>query len=119
MTVVTMGEPRTGNPAFAAWVDQKYATGSLATTRLYRATHEDDGVPAGGNTVADGYAHHGLEIWQRDPLAANNTFVCAEDEQMLCNEGQGGTGINLAHLTYFGETVVIDTDCDFFGKPKG
>ncbi|KAL1979820.1 hypothetical protein VTN96DRAFT_5080 [Rasamsonia emersonii] len=110
ITVYTMGEPRTGNAAFASFIDQRYSTSSPETTRFYRCTHADDGIPNAPPT-SDGYVHHGLEYWNLDPTSAENTYVCTEDGAVQCCEAQNGSGINAAHLVYFGRPVVVGGQC--------
>lgn len=100
LTVYTYGEPRAGNPAFADFLDATFATASADTTRFYRVTHEDDGIVV-APPLSDGYVHQGLEFWSRDPPSAANTYVCG-GETLDCAAGLNGSGINLAHVTYFG-----------------
>ena len=100
LTVYTYGEPRTGNPAFASFLDRTFATAALDTTRFYRVTHENDGIVV-EPPLADGYVHQALELWSLDPPSAANVWVCGE-ETMDCAAGRNGSGINLAHITYFG-----------------
>lgn len=100
LTVYTYGEPRAGNPAFADFLDATFATSRADTTRIYRVTHEDDGIVV-APPLSDGYVHQGLEFWSRDPPSAVNTYVCG-GETLDCAAGLNGSGINLAHVTYFG-----------------
>jgi hypothetical protein len=100
LTVYTYGEPRTGNPSFASFLDETFTTASLDATRFFRVTHEDDGIVV-APPVSDGYEHQGLELWSRDPPSAGNTYVCG-GETAGCAEGAGGSGINAAHVSYFG-----------------
>ena len=100
LTIYTYGEPRIGNPAFATFIDDAFNATSANTTRFFRVTHMNDGVvPV--PPVSDGYQHHGIEFWSKDPASANNMYVCG-GETTLCCAGQGGSGINDAHVTYFG-----------------
>ena len=107
-----MGQFRTGNPAYAAYVDAAYDVDPDAGTgQFYRSTHEDDGVPQiYPRTI--GYDHHGVEYWNRDPTGPGNTYVCTPDDTTECNGGTVGVGINPAHLTYYGHTVVIGGACE-------
>lgn len=109
MTIFTMGEPRTGNPAFASFIDDTYTTSSPDTTKFYRCTHEDDGVPHVPPTDL-GYEHHGLEYWNTDPTGTNTTYICG-GETTECNGQYNTSGINAAHLVYFGQPVVIGGQC--------
>ncbi|KAJ2898206.1 alpha/beta-hydrolase [Zalerion maritima] len=63
----TFGQPRTGDPAFADYIDS-----ILGPDVLFRVTHENDGVPQ-TVTTADGYRHHGTEYWETDPAGGANT----------------------------------------------
>ncbi|KAN0110021.1 feruloyl esterase A [Hyaloscypha variabilis] len=109
ITVYTLGEPRTGNPAFATFIDDTYKTSSPDTTSFYRCTHTDDGVPH-VPPVSDGYLHHGLEYWNVDPTSTSTTYICGA-ETTECNGQYNTSGINLAHLTYFGHTVIVGAVC--------
>jgi len=104
-----MGEPRTGNAAFASFIDETFQTSSPDTTSFFRCTHENDGIPLAPPTDL-GYVHHGLEYWNLDPTSDENTFICGA-ETLDCCGGQNGSGINAAHLTYWGRTVVIGAQC--------
>lgn len=107
----TMGQPRTGNAAYASFIDTTYSTSSSDTTKFFRCTHENDGIPNAPPTNL-GYVHHGLEFWNLDPTGTNTTYVCgAEPTPAECCEAQGGSGINAAHLTYFGKTVGLGGQC--------
>lgn len=109
MTIFTMGEPRTGNAAFASFIDDTYKTSSPDTTKFYRCTHENDGVP---NVPPKdlGYVHHGLEYWNLDPTGTSTSYICG-GETTECDGGQNTSGINAAHLTYWGQTVIIGGQC--------
>ncbi|CZR61348.1 related feruloyl esterase A [Phialocephala subalpina] len=109
MTIFTMGEPRTGNAAFASFIDDTYKTSSPDTTKFYRCTHENDGVPNVPETDL-GYVHHGLEYWNRDPTGTNTSYICGGETTECCG-GQGGSGINAAHLVYWGKPVLIGGQC--------
>ncbi|OCK79977.1 feruloyl esterase A precursor [Lepidopterella palustris CBS 459.81] len=111
VTTYTFGQPRTGDPAFADYIDEILPEG-----KMYRCTHSNDGVPQ-TVTVADGYRHHKTEYWDNDPAGAGNTVQCTGDEPPDCNNsvlgtglGANLTGINAAHLVYFG--VVIGNPLD-------
>ncbi|OIW28720.1 alpha/beta-hydrolase [Coniochaeta ligniaria NRRL 30616] len=100
LTVFTYGEPRSGNPAFASFLDTTFSTSSVDTTKFYRVTHENDGIVV-APPLTDGYVHQSLEFWSRDPPCAANTYICG-GETLDCAAGLNGSGINLAHVTYFG-----------------
>ena len=109
LTIYTLGQPRTGNQAYANYIDTAYTTSSLETTRFYRTTHTDDGVP-NVPPLSLGYWHHGLEIWNLDPTGINNTWVCGA-ETTECNRGTNTTGVNWAHLMYWNYTYILSADC--------
>ena len=104
-----MGEPRTGDPAFASFIDNTYKTTSPDTTKFYRCTHAKDGIPLAPPTSDRNY-HHGLEYWNVDPTSAADTYICG-GETLDCCGGQNGSGINGAHLTYFNQTIIVSADC--------
>ncbi|KUJ19447.1 S133a Anfaea-ferulic acid complex [Mollisia scopiformis] len=109
MTVYTMGEPRTGNAAFASYIDTHFQTNSSETTRFFRCTHANDGVP-NLPPLDLGYVHHGLEYWNTDPTGTNTSYICGAETTECCG-GQNGTGINAAHLVYWGKPLVIGGQC--------
>ncbi|KAG6364746.1 hypothetical protein INS49_006350 [Diaporthe citri] len=45
LTVYTFGEPRTGDALYVQAVETNFLASSPCTTRYFRSTHEDDGVP--------------------------------------------------------------------------
>ncbi|KKY31689.1 putative feruloyl esterase a [Diaporthe ampelina] len=125
LTVYTFGEPRTGDALYVQAVENNFLASSPCTTRYFRSTREyipipysyqdetvldeDDGVP-NFPAVSDGYQSSTRNsFWQRDPVGANNTFVCTSTSdfqtQRQCGEGRNGSGINEAHLTYFGHPL--------------
>lgn len=65
-----MGQFRTGNPAYADYVDQLQPPPSF-----HRITHTNDGVP---QTIqqSQGYRHHSTEFWELEPFGDNNTQQC-------------------------------------------
>jgi hypothetical protein len=109
LTIYTLGEPRTGNAAFASFIDDTFSTSSPETTRFFRTTHSDDGIPVAPPTSL-GYVHHGLEYWNTDPTGTQTTYICGAETTECCG-GQNGSGINAAHLTYWGRTVAVGGEC--------
>ncbi|KAK2604747.1 hypothetical protein N8I77_007648 [Diaporthe amygdali] len=115
LTVYTYGEPRTGDAMYVQAVETNFLASSPLTTRYFRSTHEDDGVPNFPG-VSDGYQSSTRNsFWQRDPVGANNTFICTSTSdfqtQRQCGEGRNGSGINQAHLTYFGHPLNVNGPC--------
>lgn len=100
LTTYTFGEPRTGNPAFASFLDLHFSTSTVDSTRYFRTTHADDGiVPVPGLDL--GYRHQGLELWALDPPSPANTYICPP-EGFCAEVASNVTGRNAAHVTYFG-----------------
>ncbi|KZP24469.1 alpha/beta-hydrolase [Athelia psychrophila] len=93
----TYGQPRTGNDAYAAWVNDKFGDNA------FRSTHTNDGVPTIIPTSL-GYKHHGVEYWQNpDPATAANTVKCdADGEDPACSASIPSAGIDIAHTIYYG-----------------
>ncbi|KAF8507970.1 alpha/beta-hydrolase [Hysterangium stoloniferum] len=97
VTMFTYGQPRTGNPSYAFWVNE------LLGDRVFRGVHTTDGVP----TIipqAIGYRHHGIEYWSNpDGTTGANTKMCAADgEDPTCSDSIPSAGIDLAHTVYYG-----------------
>jgi predicted lipase len=74
-TTYTYGQPRTGNVAYAKYVDEKMGG-------MYRVTYKDDGIcqipPA-----TQGYRHHTTEYWVNDPPSPANTKKCEGQEDKV------------------------------------
>lgn len=106
LTAYTYGQPRTGNPSYADYVD--------SVLPIVRVTHDNDGVPQIPDP-SDGYRHHGTEYWQaEDPASVADTYDCSAggQEPADCNLsrygfgiGNDGRGINAAHLRYLGVSI--------------
>lgn len=102
ISLYTFGEPRSGNQAFATYVNGVFNAESPETTQYFRTTHANDGIPNLPSTDL-GYVHGGVEYWTVDPNSPQNTSICT-GEAIQCCEAQGGEGVNAAHVTYFGMT---------------
>ncbi|KAL1699097.1 Alpha/Beta hydrolase protein [Schizophyllum commune] len=91
------GAPRVGNAGFADWVNQ------VVGRTAFRVVHAKDGVPTVIPTSM-GYAHHGVEYWQKcEPPAPENTVRCGCDgEDPRCSASVPSEGINEDHMQYFG-----------------
>ncbi|KAJ7107014.1 Alpha/Beta hydrolase protein [Mycena epipterygia] len=103
----TFGQPRTGDANFAAYVET-----TLGVDNIFRAVHTFDGVPTMVPRVL-GYEHHATQYWQfKDPglFTAEDTTVtkCAGEEDPACSDSILSTGINAAHLFYFGEVMAVN-----------
>ncbi|KAF2173739.1 hypothetical protein M409DRAFT_16013 [Zasmidium cellare ATCC 36951] len=75
----TFGQFRTGDPTYAAYIDQ-----ILPYPKLYRVTHLNDGIP---QTIhrSSGYAHHSREHWELEPFGPSNTFKCSPGDDQASN----------------------------------
>ncbi|OCB91944.1 alpha/beta-hydrolase [Sanghuangporus baumii] len=102
LRVFTFGQPRTGDSAYADLVERL-----VGVDNIYRAVHTYDGVPT-LIPQALGYRHHGTEFWNfEDPSTVDNVKVCSGQEDPTCSDSIPTTGINLAHIYYFGEVIGI------------
>ncbi|CAG8905476.1 unnamed protein product [Penicillium egyptiacum] len=100
VNLYTFGEPRTGNLAYASYVNEHFKARSPETTRFFRVTHANDGIP-NLPPAEQGYVHSGVEYWSVEPHSPGSTSICTGNEVQCC-EAQGGQGVNDAHVTYFG-----------------
>ncbi|KAJ3724951.1 alpha/beta-hydrolase [Lentinula guzmanii] len=91
------GAPRTGNKAFADFFNE-----SLGED-VFRVVHTYDGVPT-MISQSLGYHHHGIEYWHNsEPATVENVVKCdAHGEDPNCSLSVPSSGVNDAHLTYFG-----------------
>ncbi|KAF7375670.1 hypothetical protein MSAN_00456100 [Mycena sanguinolenta] len=107
MKLYTFGQPRTGDAKWAA-----FAESTIGSSNIFRGVHTFDGVP----TIiprALGYEHHSTEYWQfEDPvlLTSPPTTVkqCSGEEDPTCSDSIPSTGINAAHVYYFGQVMAVD-----------
>lgn len=83
VSVVTLGEPKVGDEAFAAQVDGLFPPGSM---RMLRAVHTLDSVPHAPIYSGSGFQHHAGEVWQfRDPAVSDNFVLCQGREDGNCS----------------------------------
>ncbi|KAJ7892556.1 Alpha/Beta hydrolase protein [Mycena olivaceomarginata] len=99
LRLYTYGQPRVGNPVFAAWVNT-----AIGPERSFRVVHTFDGVPTMAPELL-GYMHHSTEYWALSPHSPQQTRIC--NGAGLAEDPQGSkkipsTGINLPHFSYFG-----------------
>ncbi|KAL5510976.1 hypothetical protein ACEPAG_3695 [Sanghuangporus baumii] len=104
LRVFTFGQPRTGNPAYANLAEEL-----IGASNIYRGTETYDGVP----TIpfqSWGYEHHGTEYWvSQDPNTdPNNVVQCTGHEDPNCSDSIPSSGINDAHLRYFGQIIALN-----------
>ncbi|KAJ6468611.1 Alpha/Beta hydrolase protein [Mycena vitilis] len=107
MKLYTFGQPRTGDAQFAAFVES-----TIGVNNIFRAVHTFDGVPTMVPRIL-GYEHHATEYWQfKDPglFTSPPTTVkqCVGEEDPACSDSIFSTGINPAHLFYFGQVMALD-----------
>ncbi|KIJ55858.1 hypothetical protein M422DRAFT_240484 [Sphaerobolus stellatus SS14] len=107
VTMYTFGQPRMGNDMYAHWINNVFED------RAFRVVHTFDGVPTmipGGQPgfLERRYRHHGIEYWQNfEPPSENTTIRCRSDgEDPSCSSSIPSTGINVAHMSYFGILAV-------------
>jgi len=101
--IYTFGQPRTGNGVYAALVEDM-----VGFDNIFRAVHTFDGVPSIISRKF-GYSHHGAEYWQfAEPPKTENVKRCEEDEDPACSRSVSSTGINVAHMVYFGQVMTVD-----------
>jgi len=99
----TYGQPRTGDAAYADLVEDV-----VGRNFIYRAVHTWDGVPT---MIPEnlGYHHHAREYWQFEEPANSSTIRrCEGQEDPGCSRSIPSTGINPAHLVYFGQVMTMD-----------
>lgn len=97
LRMYTYGQPRTGNPTYASWVNDQ-----VGTSNIFRVVHSSDIIP----TVipqALGYKHHATEYWLNpDPPSPEHTTRCdTSGEDPNCSDGFPIKGI-ISHTDYFG-----------------
>ncbi|KAJ7872974.1 alpha/beta-hydrolase [Mycena leptocephala] len=107
LKLYTFGQPRTGDAQFAAFVES-----TIGVENIFRAVHTFDGVPT-MIPRALGYEHHATEYWQfQDPglFTSPPTTVteCIGPEDKACSDSIFSTGINPAHLFYFGQVMAVN-----------
>uniref|UniRef100_A0A1I7UCX4 Lipase_3 domain-containing protein n=1 Tax=Caenorhabditis tropicalis TaxID=1561998 RepID=A0A1I7UCX4_9PELO len=98
--LVTYGQPRTGNTAFAVAHDAQMAYS-------YRLTHNRDIVPHIPNEGFEDYKHHKSEVFYKESMNAGASYkVCSSaDESNDCSNGLLITASVFDHLTYFTKDV--------------
>ncbi|KAJ7154912.1 Alpha/Beta hydrolase protein [Mycena crocata] len=103
----TFGQPRTGDAKFASYVETK-----IGVANIFRGVHTFDGVPTLIPRIL-GYEHHGTEYWQfrdDDLLTSAPTTVtkCVGHEDAACSDSILSSGINAAHIFYFGQVMAVN-----------
>jgi hypothetical protein len=102
MKLVTFGEPRVGNKAFAEAHDKQL-------DYHFRVTHSRDIVPHIPEEIFE-YHQHKFEVFYHDNMKPGAKYkVCKEDEDMGCSNGLLLDTSVPDHLKYF------DHDCLLYG----
>ncbi|KAJ7715516.1 alpha/beta-hydrolase [Mycena maculata] len=107
LQLYTFGQPRTGDANWAA-----FAESTIGVDNIFRGVHTFDGVP----TIipqALGYEHHATEYWQfEDPILLESppstVKQCVGGEDPTCSDSIPSTGINAAHVFYFGQVMAVN-----------
>uniref|UniRef100_A0A1I7Z1I6 Lipase_3 domain-containing protein n=1 Tax=Steinernema glaseri TaxID=37863 RepID=A0A1I7Z1I6_9BILA len=98
LKLVTFGQPRTGDQAFADAHDAQFSYS-------YRVTHKRDLVPHIPFKDMEGYEHHKYEVWYNNNMASGAPFKeCKKDDSDNCSDGQLDWSIE-DHLHYFGHMI--------------
>ncbi|KAK6980921.1 Alpha/beta-hydrolase [Favolaschia claudopus] len=102
----TYGQPRTGNAILAAWINTLIGPERISRSdcNSLSVVHSNDGVPTMAPRAL-GFVHHGTEYWALSPHSPQQTRIC--NAAGLEEDPHGSmklptTGINPAHLSYFG-----------------
>jgi len=107
MKLYTFGQPRTGDANWAA-----FAESTIGVDNIFRGVHTFDGVPT-MVPQALGYEHHATEYWQfEDPISSgddtSSVKQCSGEEDPTCSDSIPSTGINAAHVFYFGQVMAVN-----------
>ncbi|KAJ5267275.1 hypothetical protein N7478_010083 [Penicillium angulare] len=104
----TYGQPRTGNQAFANYLDSLSGASDTAAGSFYRVTHSNDSIPQLPSTTL-GYRHSRTEYWESAEVAnQSSTYRCYGQEPFDCvNSADSALGIldNPVHGSYTGFNV--------------
>ncbi|KAI6121842.1 Alpha/Beta hydrolase protein [Pisolithus sp. B1] len=104
----TIGQPRTGDPAYAALVEKM-----VGLENVYRGGSSEDGVPTMIPTSL-GYQHHATEYWQFTELPApEHVKRCRGSEDPEGSKSIPSSGVNPAHWIYFGQPIASDPSVCF------
>ncbi|TKR87344.1 hypothetical protein L596_011755 [Steinernema carpocapsae] len=98
LRLVTFGQPRTGDQAFASAHDEAFSYS-------YRVTHKRDLVPHVPFENMEGYIHHKSEVWYNNDMLSGAPYKqCKGDDNDSCSDGQLDWSIE-DHLHYFGHMI--------------
>lgn len=103
--IYTYGQPRMGNPAFAAWASSLLAARTLGT---WRSVHWRDPVPHLPPQIAFNFEQVGTEVWYQSGMTSYR--VCKPyTEDATCSDSISAWDIT-DHISYFG--IRVGNDCD-------
>ncbi|KAI6218844.1 Class 3 lipase protein [Aphelenchoides fujianensis] len=95
VSLITFGQPRTGDSVYAAAHDE-------TLPHSYRVTHSRDLVPHVPMLGFEDYRHHMSEVWYDNNMASGQPFVeCDEDESDKCSNGKSFHVSVWDHLYYY------------------
>ncbi|CAG8093082.1 unnamed protein product [Penicillium salamii] len=83
VTLYTFGEPRTGNLAYASYMNENFEGVSPETPKFFRVTHANDGIPT-LPPAEQGYVHSGVEYWSDEPHGPGSTSICTGNNVQCC-----------------------------------
>uniref|UniRef100_A0AC35TFS1 Lipase_3 domain-containing protein n=1 Tax=Rhabditophanes sp. KR3021 TaxID=114890 RepID=A0AC35TFS1_9BILA len=101
MLLVTMGEPRTGNAAFAKAYD-------ALNVESYRVTHKHDIVPhiPPKHVNPYGYEHHKSEVFYDNDMSSGSAYkICSGDDSNKCSSASLLDVSVTDHFDYFNIVV--------------
>jgi len=98
----TYGQPRTGDGAFTAFVEQQ-----IGLENIFRAVHTTDLVPV--IVIKElGYRHFGSEFFNFEDDAAPETIrVCVNGDDPNCSDSTF-PGSLIPHVFYFGQAMALN-----------
>lgn len=100
-TVITVGQPRIGNKAFADYYDSK-------GINHYRVTHHRDPIPH-LPYEAMGYKHINSEVYYEDAAQSGPTKICSGQEDPACSDQFGANLLLISdHWEYLKVSFLTD-----------
>ncbi|KAF8383901.1 hypothetical protein PRIPAC_73043 [Pristionchus pacificus] len=111
-TFYSLGEPRTGDPAFADLMD------SLTTS--YRIVHDKDIIPHLPPMHVLGYQHHKFEVFYQNDMTPGSKFDICKTQEGPCSEKNGkDLKFKPDHLMYYNENLLNfgTNECKFSVPP--
>ncbi|KAK0411958.1 hypothetical protein QR680_005944 [Steinernema hermaphroditum] len=103
LKLITFGQPRTGDEAFAKAHDSQISY-------TFRVVHKKDIVPHLPPEKFEGYYHHQYEVWYNNNMAVSDSYSVCGDESNKCSDSKLPNMFSEDHLIYFGIKVHDLTD---------